>query len=49
MMQDIFEKLLVTQLVKQQPDFFMKHGSLPCSQKPGTGPSPEPVKSSSSH
>jgi len=37
MVKDIFEKLIVTQLVKQLPAFFMEtEGSLPCSQKPST-------------
>jgi hypothetical protein len=35
----LFEKLIVTQLVKEYPAFFMEpEGSLPCSQKPTTGP-----------
>jgi hypothetical protein len=43
-----FEKLMVTQLVKQQPAFFMEpEVSLPCSQKPATGPYSEPAESSS--
>jgi hypothetical protein len=51
MMQDIFfEKPIVTQLVKQQPAFFMEpEGSLPCSQNPATEPYPEPAKSNSLH
>jgi hypothetical protein len=45
-----FEKRIVTQLVIQQPAFFMEpDGALPCSQKPATGPYPEPAKSSSPH
>jgi hypothetical protein len=33
----LFEKLIVTQLVKKYPAFFMEHeGSLPCSQKTAT-------------
>jgi hypothetical protein len=41
MVQDIFQKLIVIQLVKQQPAFFMKpEASLPCSQKPATRPYP---------
>jgi hypothetical protein len=40
----LFEKLIVTQLVKKYPVFFMEpEGSLPCSQKPATGPYPEPA------
>jgi hypothetical protein len=43
----LFEKLVVSQLVKQ-PAFCMKPvGSFPCSQKPTTGPYPEPAESSS--
>jgi hypothetical protein len=35
----LLEKLTVTQLVKYYPVFFMEpEGSLPCSQKPATGP-----------
>jgi hypothetical protein len=50
MVQDILEKLIVTQLVKQQPAFFMEpEGSLMCSQKPAIGPYPEPAESSSPH
>jgi hypothetical protein len=46
----IFEKLIVTQLVKKYPAFFMEYeGSLPCSQKPATGPYPEPAESSLPH
>jgi hypothetical protein len=45
----LFEKLIVTQLVRQ-PAFFMEpRVSLPCSQKSATGSYPEPAKSSSSH
>jgi hypothetical protein len=44
------EKLIVTQLVKKYPAFFMEpEGSPPCSQKPATGPYPEPAESSSPH
>jgi hypothetical protein len=44
-----FQKLLATQLVKQ-PAFFMEpKGSLPCSQKPTTGPYSKPDESSSPH
>jgi hypothetical protein len=46
----LFEKLIVTQLVKKYPVFFMEpEGSLPCSQKPDIGPYPEPAESSSPH
>jgi len=46
----VFEKLIVTQLVKQYPTFFMEsEGSLPGSQNPATGPYPEPIGSSSLH
>jgi hypothetical protein len=46
----LFEKLIVTQLVKQEPAFFMEpEGSLPRSQKPANGPYPEPAESSSPH
>jgi hypothetical protein len=35
----LFEKLIVTQLVKKYPAFFTEpEGSPPCSQKPATGP-----------
>jgi hypothetical protein len=45
-----FEKLIVTQFVKQKPAIFTEpEGSLSCSQKPATGPYPEPAKSSSPH
>jgi hypothetical protein len=44
-----FEKLTVSQLVKQ-PTFFMEpKGSLLSSQKPAPGPYPEPAESSSPH
>jgi hypothetical protein len=46
----LFEKLIVTQLVNEYPAFFMEpEGSLPCSQKPVTGPYPAPAESSSPH
>jgi hypothetical protein len=46
----LFEKLIVTQLVKQYPAFFMEtEGSFPCSQKPATGHYSESDESSSSH
>jgi hypothetical protein len=45
-----FEKLIVTQLLKQYPASFMEsEGSLPCSQKPATGPYSEATESSSPH
>jgi hypothetical protein len=35
----LFEKLIVTQLVKKYPAFFMEpEGSLPCSEKPPLDP-----------
>jgi hypothetical protein len=41
----LFEKLIVIQLVKKYPPFFMEpESSLPCSQKPSIGPNPEPAK-----
>jgi hypothetical protein len=46
----LIEKLIVTQLVKKYPAFFMEpEGSLPCLQKPAIGPYPEPAESSSPH
>jgi hypothetical protein len=46
----LFEKLIVTQVVKKYPAFFMEpEGSLSCSQKPATGPYSEPGESSSPH
>jgi len=44
------EKLTVTQPVKEHPAFPMEpESSLPCSQKPATGPYPEPAEFSSPH
>jgi hypothetical protein len=44
-----FEKLIVTQLVRQQPASFMEEeGSSPCPQKLSTGPYTEPKNPSSS-
>jgi hypothetical protein len=41
---------IVIQLVKKYPAFFMEpEVSLPCSQKPATGPYPEPAEFSSPH
>jgi hypothetical protein len=35
----LFEKLIVTQLIKKYPAFFMEpEGSSPCSQKPAMNP-----------
>jgi hypothetical protein len=46
----LFEKTIVTQLIKKYPAFLMEpEGSLQCSQKPATGPYPEPAESSSPH
>jgi hypothetical protein len=43
----VFEKLNVTQLLKNYPAFFMEpEGSLTCSQKPANGPHSEPAESS---
>jgi len=45
MVQDIIWKAF-----KKYPAFFMEpEGSLPCSQKPATGPYPELAESSSPH
>jgi hypothetical protein len=50
MVKDIIWKLIVTQLIKKYPAFFMElESSLPCSQKPATGPYPEPAESSLPH
>jgi hypothetical protein len=46
----LFEKLIVTQLIKKNPAFLMEpEASSPCPQKPATGPYPEPAESSSPH
>jgi hypothetical protein len=46
----LFEKLIVTQLVKKYPASFMEpEGLLPCSQKPAIGPYPEAAESSWPH
>jgi hypothetical protein len=46
----LFEKLIVIQIIKMYPIFFMEpKGSSPCSQKPTIGPYPEPAESSSAH
>jgi hypothetical protein len=37
------------QLLKKFPAFYGTKSSLPCSQEPSTGPSPEPDKSNPSH
>jgi hypothetical protein len=47
MVRIFFEKLIVSQLVKKYPAFFMEpEGSLPFSQKPAIGPYSEPTESS---
>jgi hypothetical protein len=46
----LFEKLIVIQLVKKYPAFFMEpEGSSQCSQKPATGSYPEPAEFISPH
>jgi hypothetical protein len=45
----LFQKLIVTELVKKYPFFVEHEGSLPCSHKPAIGPYPKPAESSSSH
>jgi len=46
----IFEKVIVTQLIKKNYAFFVEpKGSSLCSQKPTTGPYPEIVESSLPH
>jgi hypothetical protein len=45
----LFEQLIVTQILEKYPFFMEPEGSLPCSQKPATGPYPEPAESSSPH
>jgi hypothetical protein len=46
----LFEVLVVTQLIKKYPAFFMEpDGSSLCSQKPAAGPYPEPAESSWPH
>jgi hypothetical protein len=49
MMQDVIEKLIVTQPVKKSCFLMEPEGSLPCSQKPVTGLYSEPAESSSPH
>jgi len=44
-----FEKLIVTQLVKEWPFFMETEGSSPCSQNPDTELYPESAESSSLH
>jgi len=46
----LFEKLIVTQLVKKYPALFMEpEGSSPCSQETATGSYSEPAVPSSPH
>jgi hypothetical protein len=46
----LFEKLIVTQLIKKYPAFFMEpESSSSCSQKAANGLYSEPAESSSSH
>jgi len=45
----LFKKLTVTRLIKKYPFFMELKSSSPCSQKPATGPYPEPAESSSPH
>jgi hypothetical protein len=46
----LFEKRIVTQLIKKYPAFFMEPEGLSlCSQKSTTDPYPEPAESSSPH
>jgi hypothetical protein len=46
----LFEKLIVTQLIKNILSFFMEpEGSSPCSKNPATGPYPETAESSLPH
>jgi len=50
MVQDIVEKLIVTQLFKQQPAISIEREDLlPCSQKPSTRPYHDSAKFSLSH
>jgi hypothetical protein len=43
----LFEKLIFTQFATKHSFFMEPEGSLLCSQKPSTGPYPEPAESSS--
>jgi hypothetical protein len=46
----LFEKLIVTQIIKKYFAFFMEpEGSSPSSQKPAIRPYPKPAESSSPH
>jgi hypothetical protein len=50
MVQNIIWKPDCHSAYQKNPAFFMKpEGSSPCSQKPATGPYPQPAESSSSH
>jgi hypothetical protein len=47
MVQDIIQKADGHSACQKNPFFTEPEGSLPCSQKPATGPYPEPAESSS--
>jgi hypothetical protein len=50
MVQDIIRNADCHSVCQKNRAFFMEpEGSLPCSQKPATGPYPEPAESSSPH
>jgi hypothetical protein len=49
MVQDIIWKADSHSACQKYPFFMESEGSLPCSQKPDTGPYPKPAESSSPH